>query len=96
MGGAVPPLPQHAFMASCSVRGSTGATLPFTLLGPLLSSPVSIMTLLSPNTSKRLVSYIKLFIFSYLFHVEMFQNICFILKILLVCYYRRLIFVGKR
>jgi hypothetical protein len=24
MGGAVPPLPQYAFMAWCSVRGSTG------------------------------------------------------------------------
>jgi uncharacterized membrane protein len=30
MGGAVTPLPQYAFMASCSVRGSTGTTLPFT------------------------------------------------------------------
>jgi len=27
MGGAVPPLPQYDFMAWCSVRGSTGATL---------------------------------------------------------------------
>jgi hypothetical protein len=26
MGGAVPPLPQYAFMAWCSVRGSTGTT----------------------------------------------------------------------
>jgi hypothetical protein len=24
MGGALPPLPQYAFMAWCSVRGSTG------------------------------------------------------------------------
>jgi hypothetical protein len=24
MGGAVPPLPQYAFVAWCSVRGSTG------------------------------------------------------------------------
>jgi hypothetical protein len=33
IGGAVPPLPQYAFMAWCSVRGSTGITLPlpFTL-----------------------------------------------------------------
>jgi hypothetical protein len=30
MGGAVPPLPLYAFMAWCSVRGSTGTTLPFT------------------------------------------------------------------
>jgi hypothetical protein len=30
MGGAVPPFPQYAFMAWCSVRGSTGTTLPFT------------------------------------------------------------------
>jgi hypothetical protein len=29
MGGAVPPLPQYAFMAWCSVMGSTGTTLPF-------------------------------------------------------------------
>jgi hypothetical protein len=28
MGGAVIPLPQYAFMAWCSVRGSTGTTLP--------------------------------------------------------------------
>jgi hypothetical protein len=28
MGGAVPPFPQYAFMAWCSVRGSTGTTLP--------------------------------------------------------------------
>jgi hypothetical protein len=27
MGGAVPPLPQYAFIAWCSVRGSTGTTL---------------------------------------------------------------------
>jgi len=27
MGGAVPPLPHYAFMAWCSVRGSTGANL---------------------------------------------------------------------
>jgi hypothetical protein len=26
MGGTVPPLPQYAFMAWCSVRGSTGTT----------------------------------------------------------------------
>jgi hypothetical protein len=32
MGGAVPPLPQYAFMAWCSVRGSTGTTLPFTFM----------------------------------------------------------------
>jgi len=32
MGVAVPPLPQYAFMAWFSVRGSTGTTLPFTLL----------------------------------------------------------------
>jgi hypothetical protein len=31
MGGAVPPLPHYAFMAWCSVRGSTGTTLTFTL-----------------------------------------------------------------
>jgi hypothetical protein len=31
MGGAVPPLPQYAFMAWCSVRGSTETTLPFYL-----------------------------------------------------------------
>jgi hypothetical protein len=31
VGGAVPPLPQYAFMAWCSVRGSTGTTVPFTL-----------------------------------------------------------------
>jgi hypothetical protein len=30
MDGVVPPLPQYAFMAWCSVRGSTGTTLPFT------------------------------------------------------------------
>jgi hypothetical protein len=29
MGGAVPPLPQYAFIVWCSVRGSTGTTLPF-------------------------------------------------------------------
>jgi len=28
MGGAIPPLPQYAFMAWYSVRGSTGTTLP--------------------------------------------------------------------
>jgi len=28
MGGDVPTLPQYAFMAWCSVRGSTGTTLP--------------------------------------------------------------------
>jgi hypothetical protein len=28
MGGAVPPLPQYAFMAWCSIRRSTGTTLP--------------------------------------------------------------------
>jgi hypothetical protein len=28
MGGAVPPLPKYTFMAWCSVRGSTGTTLP--------------------------------------------------------------------
>jgi hypothetical protein len=28
MGGAVPPLPQYAFMAWCAVRGSTGIALP--------------------------------------------------------------------
>jgi hypothetical protein len=28
MGGAVPPLPQYAFMAWCSARGSTGTNLP--------------------------------------------------------------------
>jgi hypothetical protein len=28
MGGAVPPLSQYAFMAWCSVRGSTGTNLP--------------------------------------------------------------------
>jgi hypothetical protein len=28
MGGAVPSLPQYAFMAWCSFRGSTGTTLP--------------------------------------------------------------------
>jgi hypothetical protein len=32
MGEAVPPLPQYAFMAWCSVRGSTGTTLPFTFI----------------------------------------------------------------
>jgi hypothetical protein len=31
MGGAVPSLPQYAFMAWCSVRGSTGTTLPLLL-----------------------------------------------------------------
>jgi hypothetical protein len=31
MGGAVPPLPQYAFMTWCSVRGSTGTTLPLPL-----------------------------------------------------------------
>jgi hypothetical protein len=31
MSGAVPPLTQYAFMAWCSVRGSTGTTLPLTL-----------------------------------------------------------------
>jgi hypothetical protein len=29
--GAVSPLPQYAFMAWCSVRGSTGVILPFYL-----------------------------------------------------------------
>jgi hypothetical protein len=39
MGGAVPPLPQYAFMAWCSVRGSRGTTLPFTLtFYPLLGT----------------------------------------------------------
>jgi hypothetical protein len=32
MGGAIPPFPQYAFMAWCSVRGSTGTTLPLPLL----------------------------------------------------------------
>jgi hypothetical protein len=32
MGGAVPPLPQYS-MAWCSVRGSTGTTLPLPLDG---------------------------------------------------------------
>jgi hypothetical protein len=32
MGGALPPLPQYAFMAWCSVRESTGTTLPLALL----------------------------------------------------------------
>jgi hypothetical protein len=27
MGGTVPPFPQYAFMAWCSVRGSTGGQL---------------------------------------------------------------------
>jgi len=31
MSGDVLPLPQYAFMAWCSVRGSTGTTLPFYL-----------------------------------------------------------------
>jgi hypothetical protein len=31
MGGAVTPLPQYAFMAWCSVRGSRGTTLPLPL-----------------------------------------------------------------
>jgi len=29
MGLAVPPFPQYAFMAWCSIRGSTGKILPF-------------------------------------------------------------------
>jgi hypothetical protein len=36
MGGAVPPIPQCAFLAWFSVRGSTGATLPFTFTLNLL------------------------------------------------------------
>jgi len=31
MGGAVPSLPQYAFMAWCSFRGSIGTTLPLPL-----------------------------------------------------------------
>jgi len=31
MRGAIPPLPQHAFMALCSVKKSTGTILPFYL-----------------------------------------------------------------
>jgi len=34
MGGAVPPLPQYAFMAWCSIRGSTGFIVKMT---PMLS-----------------------------------------------------------
>jgi hypothetical protein len=34
MGGAVPPLPQYAFMAWCSVRGSTGNLHLFTFTVP--------------------------------------------------------------
>jgi len=30
MRGAIPPLPQHAFMAWCSVKKTTGTTLSFT------------------------------------------------------------------
>jgi len=30
MSGAIPPLPQYAFIVLCSVKKSTGTTLPFT------------------------------------------------------------------
>jgi hypothetical protein len=40
MSGAIPPLPQCAFMAWCSVK-STGTILPFTLPLPTLSSNTS-------------------------------------------------------
>jgi hypothetical protein len=32
MSGAIPPLPQYAFMAWCSVIKSTRITLPFTFI----------------------------------------------------------------
>jgi hypothetical protein len=42
MCGAIPPLPQYAFMAPCSVKKSTETTLPLSL--HLLASPVTIGT----------------------------------------------------
>jgi hypothetical protein len=44
MGGAVPILPQYAFMAWYSVRRSTGTTLPFYLFR---SSPIPSLRLRS-------------------------------------------------
>jgi len=37
MGGAVPPLPQYAFMAWCSVRGSAGDNNIANNLNPVFS-----------------------------------------------------------
>jgi hypothetical protein len=39
MGGAVPPLPQYAFMAWCSVRGSTETNLLYLLGGEIVPLP---------------------------------------------------------
>jgi hypothetical protein len=49
MGGAVPPLPQYAFMAWCSVRGSTGTTLPFTLPLPFYNLSVALKCIVKKN-----------------------------------------------
>jgi hypothetical protein len=44
MNGAIPPLPQYAFMAWCSVKRSTGTTLPMKSLSGLTGHVVSIIT----------------------------------------------------
>jgi hypothetical protein len=45
MSGAIPPLPQYAFMVWCSVKEITGRTLPFTpaslLLDKVAPMPIS-------------------------------------------------------
>jgi hypothetical protein len=46
MSGNIPPLPQYAFMAWCSVRGSTGTTLPFTLSMPTLGPTEAIIIII--------------------------------------------------
>jgi len=72
MGGAVPPLPQCAFMAWCSVGGSTGTTVPFiftyllslpyVLHAPPISFSLSLVTSTSYPPTFHLILYPKMYI----------------------------------
>jgi hypothetical protein len=56
MGGAVPPLPQYAFMAWCSVRASRGTTLLYFLSLRFYSSVLIMMIVLKkPSKQKNML-----------------------------------------
>jgi len=71
MGGAVPPLPQYAFMAWCSVGGSTGTTLPFL---PLLLCICVYMCVLIIGMYFRIYVYVCTHLSEYVFMRVVFTD----------------------
>jgi hypothetical protein len=71
MGGAIPPLPQYAFMACCSVKEkSTGTTLPLPFIpylralgntGSIKGREMSDCQLFKDSICMELLSYIPYF-----------------------------------